>query len=83
MNDPGTLQVSTTRVNEIFQGKASTAIKDLMVENAQLQGILEALQAQLQEATSQVQELKVRLGQEMGATAGPPSPPSPQDGIVQ
>lgn len=83
MNDPGTIQVSTTRVNEIFQGKASTAIKDLMVENAQLQGILEALQAQLQEATSQVQELKVRLGQEMGATAGPPSAPSPQDGIVQ
>lgn len=79
MSQPDAIQVSTARVNEIFQGKAASTIRDLMVESSQLQGVIEAMQGQLQEATSQVRELQARLG----ATAGPPSAPSPQDGIVQ
>lgn len=82
MNQPGSIQVSTARVNEIFQGKASAAIRDLMVENAQLQGVVEALQQQLQEATNQLQELQARLSQPEPPSA-PPSTGSPQDGIVQ
>lgn len=75
------IQVSNARVTEIFQGKASTAIKDLMVENAQLQAVVESLSQELQDARSQVQAYKQRDLVMMTSSNGstPPEPATPQD----
>ena len=80
MSQENAVQVSNTRVTEIFQGKASTAIKDLMVENAQLQAVVETLGQELQDLRSQVAAYKQRdLGMRAKSNGStPPEPATPQ-----
>ena len=75
------IQVSQARVTEIFQGKASTAIKDLMVENAQLQAVVESLNVELRDLRSQVQAYKQRDLNMRASSNGsaPPELATPQD----
>lgn len=75
----GSVNVSTARVNELFQGKASAAIKDLMVENAQLQAVVEVLSTELQEARRQVATFEARARQQ--ASTPLPEPAPPQDTV--
>lgn len=81
MSQENAIQVSQARVTEIFQGKASTAIKDLMVENAQLQAIVESLNVELQDLRSQVRAHNQRnLGvRAFGNESSPPEAATPQD----
>lgn len=81
MNQPESIQVANTRVAEIFQGKAASTIKDLMVENAQLSAVAEALHQQLAEAQGQVRELKVKLSEATMPVPSAPAPAPPQDTV--
>jgi hypothetical protein len=71
----GSVNVSTTRVNELFQGKAASTIKELMVENAQLQAVVEVLSTELREARQQVAQLQAKARQSAGVSSPDPAPP--------
>jgi hypothetical protein len=73
----GSVNVSTARVNELFQGKAASTIKELMVENAQLQAVVEVLSTELQSARQQVATFEAKARLQAGASS--PDPGSPQD----
>ena len=77
MSQGDSIQVSTARANEIFQGKAATSIKDLMVEVSQLSAVAEQLQTELLAERAAHRETKLKLGSAMSATA-PPEPPTAQ-----
>jgi len=81
--NPETVQVPQQRATEIFQGKAATTIKDLMVENSQLSAIAEQLGKELQAERSAHRETRAKLGAAMGAEGNhsAPPPPIPRDGI--
>lgn len=81
MSNPEPLQISSARAAEIFQGKAATAIKDLMVENSQLSAVVEALNQQVQELQQVVTEYRQRDMSQRAASAetpGPDASPPPQ-----
>lgn len=76
------IQVPQARANEIFQGKAATSIKDLMVEVAQLSAVAEQLGKELHTERAAHRETKAKLAQAMSAQqgiSGPPPDASPQD----
>jgi hypothetical protein len=74
------IQVSTTRANEIFQGKALSTIQDLMVENSQVSAVAEQLSQELQRERAAHMETKLKLGAAMGAQSNelPPDTAPPQ-----
>lgn len=69
------LQVSTTRVSEILAGKAAESIGKYLMENAQLTGVVEALQNRI---AAQQEQISLLEGQLRKATPSPASAP-PQD----
>jgi hypothetical protein len=71
----GSVNVSTSRVNEIFQGKASSAIRDLMVENAQLQAVVEVVTEELRSARQQIATYEARARQQAASLSPEPFPP--------
>jgi outer membrane murein-binding lipoprotein Lpp len=71
----GSVNVSTARVNELFQGKASSTIRDLMVENAQLQAVVEVLSTELQGARQQLAQYEARARHQAGVSSPDPAPP--------
>lgn len=73
------VNVSTARVNELFQGKAASTIKTLMVENAQLQAVVEALSTELQTARQQVATFEAKARQQAVPTTPNPAPPQDTD----
>lgn len=84
MNQPHSINVSQERANEIFQGKASTAIKDLMVENATLTAVVEAAQEALRTMQENLATRELELRKALSTIdqlrlQPTPGSPSPQD----
>lgn len=57
MNQPQPVQVSNTRVHEVFKGKTAAVISDLMQENAQLTAAAEAMQQRIASLEDQLVRL--------------------------
>jgi hypothetical protein len=83
VSNPNQINVSSQRANEIFQGKAATAIKDLMVENSALSAVCEAVQQALSEKEAELTELRAEVDQLRAEIAAPvPAPPQSFDDTV-
>lgn len=75
---PEPINVSSARAAELFQGKAASTIKDLMVENSQLSAVVEVLTQRVQEQEQALQDFRNRdMSQRMASAETLPRDPSP------
>jgi hypothetical protein len=79
VNQPNPINVSQARADEIYRGKAAATINDLMVENARLTAIIEAIQEQLGTRELELRKAKSQISELATANTDPSSPGSPQD----